>query len=29
MTTQRPIIDAGPGLNFLSINRERLLIGTS
>jgi hypothetical protein len=22
-----PIIDAGPGLNFLSINRERLLIG--
>jgi hypothetical protein len=28
MTTQRPIIDAGPGLNFLSINRERLLIGT-
>ncbi|WP_007024237.1 PIN domain-containing protein [Saccharomonospora iraqiensis] len=22
----RPIIDAGPGLNFLSINRERLLI---
>jgi hypothetical protein len=25
--SQRPIIDAGPGLNFLSINRERLLIG--
>lgn len=24
--TVRPIIDAGPGLNFLSINRERLLI---
>jgi hypothetical protein len=23
---QRPIIDAGPGLNFLSINKERLLI---
>lgn len=23
----RPIIDAGPGLNFLSINNERLLIG--
>ncbi|XVU23731.1 hypothetical protein ACQPZJ_41835 [Actinoplanes sp. CA-054009] len=23
---QRPIIDAGPSLNFLSINRERLLI---
>jgi hypothetical protein len=23
-----PIIDAGPSLNFLSINRERLLIGT-
>ena len=22
----RPIIDAGPGLNFLSVNRERLLI---
>jgi len=22
----RPIIDAGPGLNFLSINKERLLI---
>lgn len=22
----RPIIDAGPGLNFLSANRERLLI---
>jgi hypothetical protein len=27
-TCQRPIIDAGPGLNFFSINRERLLIGT-
>lgn len=24
--SHRPIIDAGPGLNFLSINRERLLI---
>ncbi|HJP78447.1 MAG TPA: hypothetical protein VJ914_29500 [Pseudonocardiaceae bacterium] len=24
--TCRPIIDAGPGLNFLSINKERLLI---
>jgi hypothetical protein len=24
---RRPIIDAGPGLNFLSINKERLLIG--
>lgn len=24
--SQRPIIDAGPGLNFLSINKERLLI---
>ena len=24
--TQRPIIDAGPGLNFLSIKQERLLI---
>jgi hypothetical protein len=24
---QRPIIDAGPSLNFLSINKERLLIG--
>lgn len=24
---ERPIIDAGPSLNFLSINRERLLIG--
>lgn len=24
--TVRPIIDAGPGLNFLSINKERLLI---
>lgn len=25
--SHRPIIDAGPGLNFLSINKERLLIG--
>jgi hypothetical protein len=25
--SRRPIIDAGPGLNFLSINKERLLIG--
>lgn len=25
---RRPIIDAGPGLNFLSVNKERLLIGT-
>lgn len=25
--SQRPVIDAGPALNFLSINRERLLIG--
>ncbi|TNH30201.1 hypothetical protein FHG89_08665 [Micromonospora orduensis] len=25
--SERPIIDAGPSLNFLSINRERLLIG--
>ncbi len=24
----RPIIDAGPGLNFLSINKERVLFGT-
>lgn len=24
----RPIIDAGPGLNFISINKERLLIAT-
>ncbi|MEU1522991.1 hypothetical protein ABZ413_12405 [Nocardia rhamnosiphila] len=24
---RRPIIDAGPGLNFFSINQERLLIG--
>lgn len=23
----RPIIDAGPGLNFFSINKQRLLIG--
>ena len=26
--SHRPIIDAGPGLNFLSLNKERLLIGT-
>ncbi|MBE1533949.1 PIN domain-containing protein [Actinomadura algeriensis] len=26
--SHRPIIDAGPGLNFFSINKERLLIGT-
>lgn len=26
--TRRPIIDAGPGPNFLSINKERLLFGT-
>jgi hypothetical protein len=26
--THRPIIDAGPGLNFLSINKERLLFAT-
>jgi len=26
--SRRPIIDAGPGLNFFSINKERLLIGT-
>jgi len=26
--TTRPIIDAGPSLNFLSINKERLLIAT-
>ena len=25
--SDRPIIDAGPGLNFLSIGKERLLIG--
>lgn len=25
-TSRRPIIDAGPGLNFLSIHKERLLI---
>ncbi len=24
--SHRPIIDAGPGLNFFSINKERLLI---
>ncbi|BBF99585.1 MULTISPECIES: hypothetical protein [Pseudonocardia] len=28
MTPHRPIIDAGPALNFFSINRERLLLGT-
>jgi hypothetical protein len=26
--SRRPIIDAGPGLSFFSINKERLLIGT-
>jgi hypothetical protein len=26
--SHRPIIDAGPGLNFLSLRKERLLIGT-
>lgn len=26
--SHRPIIDAGPALNFFSINKERLLIGT-
>jgi len=25
--SHRPIIDAGPGLNFFSINKERLLLG--
>jgi hypothetical protein len=25
--SRRPILDAGPSLNFLSINKERLLIG--
>ncbi|WP_347222348.1 hypothetical protein [Mycolicibacterium poriferae] len=25
--SQRPIIDAGPGLNFFSLNKERLLFG--
>jgi hypothetical protein len=25
--SSRPIIDAGPSLNFLAINKERLLIG--
>ncbi|MGH3764139.1 MAG: hypothetical protein ACRDS0_14075 [Pseudonocardiaceae bacterium] len=25
--SHRPIIDAGPGLNFFSINKERILIG--
>jgi len=25
--TDRPIIDAGPALNFLAINKERLLLG--
>ncbi|GAA1882767.1 hypothetical protein GCM10009715_31440 [Paeniglutamicibacter psychrophenolicus] len=27
MTAQRPVIDAGPALNFFSINKQRLLIG--
>jgi hypothetical protein len=27
MNASRPVIDAGPALNFLSINKERLLIG--
>lgn len=26
--SQRPIMDAGPGINFLSINKERLLFNT-
>lgn len=26
--SQRPIMDAGPGINFFSINKERLLFGT-
>jgi hypothetical protein len=26
--SQRPIMDAGPGINFLSVNKERLLFGT-
>jgi len=26
--SQRPIMDAGPGLNFLSVNKERLLFST-
>lgn len=26
--SQRPIMDAGPGINFLSINKERLLFST-
>lgn len=28
MSEQRPIIDAGPALNFCSINKQRLLIAT-
>lgn len=27
--SHRPIIDAGPGLNFLSIKQERLLISVT
>ncbi len=27
MTAHRPVIDAGPALNFFSINKQRLLIG--
>ena len=26
--SQRPIMDAGPGINFLSVNKERLLFST-
>lgn len=26
--TRRPIMDAGPGINFFSLNKERLLIAT-
>lgn len=26
--SQRPIMDAGPGINFFSLNKERLLFGT-
>lgn len=26
--SQSPIMDAGPGINFFSINRERLLFAT-
>lgn len=25
--SQRPIMDAGPGINFFSLNKERLLFG--